>query len=42
MRAGVLLVMAGVTAWKIRRSAALVLLFEAVVVGVLAVIAFAR
>ncbi len=33
--------MAGVTYWKVRASAALVLLFGALVLGVLAVIAFA-
>ncbi len=41
VRAGVLLVMAGITYWKVRASAGLVQLFGALVLGVLAVLAFA-
>ncbi len=41
VRAVILLAMAAFTYWKIRAPAALVLLFGALVLGVLAVIAFA-
>ncbi len=41
MRAAVLLVMAALTYWKVRGPAALVLLIGALILGVLAVIAFA-
>ena len=41
VRAGVLLVMAGVTFWKGHAAASLVLLLGALALGVLAVIAFA-
>ncbi len=41
VRAGFLVVMAGVTWWRVRASSALVLLLGALVLAVLAVIAFA-
>ncbi len=41
VRAGVLLVMAAITFWKGRASAALVMLLGVLVLGVLGVIAFA-